>query len=292
MDPCAGKRVAENPKEKREDDQQQSGNKGWRSCLNIFRLKLCCSRYAGPVRANAWRRIPSERERERERMTQIKTDKQGEEVTPVLWQLAKAANAASAPAARFQGGRRRTMGLAGRSKRPIPRARPAARAVRAPTVNILELCSFPLLAIARAQGCHLIREAELKKSNGELLLPGQNLAETRARLAELIRERRRLLTQYRVWRSKGGGAEFVPPNSCRVTACANLHGRPRRSGMSSGYGKGRARRGPPCPCACAEAAACSGGTKCPLYRSAAKAARLARCRFAPCNALLKGFSGW
>ena len=122
----------------------------------------------------------------------------------------------------------------------------------------------------RCQGLHLIREAELKNSNGERLLPGQNLVEMRARLADLVKERQRLLKQYRMWRSKGGGAEFVPHHHLHWVA--RIFARKTEAERNATWfsAKGRVRRGPPCPRACAESATCSGGTKCPLYRSAAK----------------------
>ena len=122
-----------------------------------------------------------------------------------------------------------------------------------------------LLSFARrCQGCRLIREAEFKTSNGERLLPGQNLAEMRARLAELIKERQRLLKQYRVWRPKGGGAAFVPRHRLRRVARKLARKTEAERNAVWFSAKGRARRGPPCPRACAEAAACSGVTKCPL----------------------------
>ena len=76
------------------------------------------------------------------------------------------------------------------------RLRRAAPAVPAPITG-KDPGAALLSSTRRCQGLSLIREAELKNSNGE------NLVEMRARLAELIKERQRLLKQYRVWRSKG-----------------------------------------------------------------------------------------
>ena len=88
-------------------------------------------------------------------------------------------------------------------------------------------------------------------------------------MAECVSERTRLLKTYRMWRSKGGGAEFVPYHKLHWVALkfawltkqkrARLH-------VSKG---GRMKRGPPCPRNCKERATCNGDATCPLYKEAA-----------------------
>ena len=55
----------------------------------------------------------------------------------------------------------------------------------------------------------VLTEAAAKVKQGLLLLPGQNLKAMQQKMADCVSEHTRLLKTYRMWRSKGRGAEFV-----------------------------------------------------------------------------------
>ena len=120
-----------------------------------------------------------------------------------------------------------------------------------------------------AQGEVVMEEAAAKLRQGLPLLPGQNLKAMHAKMAECVAERTRLLKTYRMWRSKGGGAEFVPYHKLHWVArkFARLT-KQERAWLHVSKG-GRMKRGPPCPRNCEEWVTCNGDVACPLYQEAA-----------------------
>ncbi|CAE7771376.1 lig4 [Symbiodinium microadriaticum] len=119
------------------------------------------------------------------------------------------------------------------------------------------------------EGEVVMEEAAAKLRQGLPLLPGQNLKAMHAKMAECVAERTRLLKTYRMWRSKGGGAEFVPYHKLHWVArkFARLT-KQERAWLHVSKG-GRMKRGPPCPRNCEEWVTCNGDVACPLYQEAA-----------------------